>query len=106
MTVTDSSSPYEKGVASFFGDEAAVAQFGKLVKIEEKLQMMWSAPMIQVYIDFSDVLLSEFFRNSFLITTSRREGRVRETVGGSGSWATIISNRAEIWRPLKCSTRQ
>ena len=48
MTVTDNLSPYERGVAEFFGDPALAERFGKLSKVEEKLEMMWRGPMIQV----------------------------------------------------------
>ena len=48
MTVTDNLSPYERGLAEFFGDPALAERFGKLSKVEEKLEMMWRGPMIQV----------------------------------------------------------
>ena len=48
MTVDHNVSPYERGVAQFFGDPALAERFGKLDKVEEKLEMMWRAPMIQV----------------------------------------------------------
>ena len=47
MIVKDNSA-YDKGIANFFGDAALAEQFSKLSKVEDKLKMMWKAPMIQV----------------------------------------------------------
>ena len=47
MIVKDNSA-YDKGIADFFGDAALAEKFTKLVKVEDKLKMMWKAPMIQV----------------------------------------------------------
>ena len=47
MIVKDNSA-YDKGIADFFGDAALAEKFSKLVKVEDKLKMMWKAPMIQV----------------------------------------------------------
>ena len=51
MIVKDSSA-YDKGIADFFGDAALAEQFTKLVKVEDKLKMMWKAPVIQVILRF------------------------------------------------------
>ena len=47
MTVKDTTA-YDKGVADFFGDQALAEKFAKLVKVEDKLKMMWNSRMIQV----------------------------------------------------------
>ena len=47
MIVKDSAA-YDKGIADFFGDAAQAEQFSKLTKVEDKLKLMWKAPMIQV----------------------------------------------------------
>ena len=47
MIVKDNSA-YDKGIADFFGDPARAEEFSKLVKVEDKLKMMWKAPVIQV----------------------------------------------------------
>ena len=49
MIVKDNSA-YDKGIANFFGDAALAETFSKLVKVEDKLKMMWKAPMIQVIV--------------------------------------------------------
>ena len=49
MIVKDNSA-YDKGIADFFGDAALAEKFSKLVKVEDKLKMMWKAPMIQVIV--------------------------------------------------------
>ena len=51
MIVKDNSA-YDKGIANFFGDAASAETFSKLVKVEDKLKMMWKAPMIQVILKF------------------------------------------------------
>ena len=51
MIVKDNSA-YDKGIANFFGDAALAETFSKLVKVEDKLRMMWKAPMIQVILIF------------------------------------------------------
>ena len=51
MIVKDNSA-YDKGIVDFFGDAALAEQFSKLSKVEDKLKMMWKAPMIQVISKF------------------------------------------------------
>ena len=51
MIVKDNSA-YDKGIADFFGDAAVAEQFSKLTKVEDKLKLMWKAPMIQVILIF------------------------------------------------------
>ena len=46
MTVVDSN--FEKKVNDFFGDAAKGAEYMKLTKLEEKVKMIWTAPIIQV----------------------------------------------------------
>ena len=46
MTVADSN--FEKKVNDFFGDAAKGEEYMKLTKLEEKIKMIWTAPIIQV----------------------------------------------------------
>ena len=54
MIVKDNSA-YDKGIADFFGDAALAEKFSKLVKVEDKLKMMWKAPMIQVIVRLQEL---------------------------------------------------
>ena len=54
MIVKDNSA-YDKGIANFFGDAASAETFSKLVKVEDKLKMMWKAPMIQVIVRLQEL---------------------------------------------------
>ena len=44
MTVTD----FEHKVASFFGDAGIAEKYMSLKTIEDKIKMIWTAPVIQV----------------------------------------------------------
>ena len=44
MTVTD----FEHKVASFFGDAGIAEKYMRLKTIEDKIKMIWTAPVIQV----------------------------------------------------------
>ena len=46
MTVTDND--FENKVASFFGDEGVAKKYMSLKKVEDKIKMIWTAPVIQV----------------------------------------------------------
>ena len=46
MTVKDAN--FEKGVADFFGDAEVAEKYMKLKSIEEKIKLIWTAPVIQV----------------------------------------------------------
>ena len=48
MTVKDAN--FEKGVADFFGDAEVAEKYMKLKSIEEKIKLIWTAPVIQVEI--------------------------------------------------------
>ena len=51
MTVKDAN--FEKGVADFFGDAEVAEKYMKLKSIEEKIKLIWTAPVIQVEIYLS-----------------------------------------------------
>ena len=46
MTIQDTN--FEKNVINFFGDEAVAKKYLALEKIEEKIKLIWTAPIIQV----------------------------------------------------------
>ena len=46
MTVTDND--FENKIASFFGDEGVAKKYMSLKKVEDKIKMIWTAPVIQV----------------------------------------------------------
>ena len=53
MTIKDKG--FESKVKEFFGDEAAASKFLSLKRIEDKMQLMWSAPVLQKFMkDFSE----------------------------------------------------
>ena len=62
MIVKDNSA-YDKGIADFFGDAALAEQFSKLTKVEDKLKLMWKAPMIQVILRFLRLKIDGNSRN-------------------------------------------
>ena len=45
MTVKDVN--FERGVKDFFGDEAMASKYLELARIEDKIGLMWKAPVIQ-----------------------------------------------------------
>ena len=47
MTVTDND--FENKVASFFGDTGVAKKYMNLKKVEDKIKMIWTAPVIQVW---------------------------------------------------------
>ena len=49
MTIQDPN--FEKSVINFFGDEAIAKKYLGLEKIEEKIKLIWTAPIIQVRIN-------------------------------------------------------
>ena len=46
MTVTDND--FENKIASFFGDAGVAKKYMSLKKVEDKIKMIWTAPVIQV----------------------------------------------------------
>ena len=46
MTVTDND--FENKIASFFGDKGVAKKYMSLKKVEDKIKMIWTAPVIQV----------------------------------------------------------
>ena len=46
MTIQDPG--FENNVINFFGDEAVAKKYLALEKIEEKIKLIWTAPIIQV----------------------------------------------------------
>ena len=46
MTVTDND--FENKIASFFSDEGVAKKYMSLKKVEDKIKMIWTAPVIQV----------------------------------------------------------
>ena len=59
MTVKDAN--FEKGVADFFGDAEVAEKYMKLKSIEEKIKLIWTAPVIQVDIYLHTYKISYLF---------------------------------------------
>lgn len=60
MTVTDND--FENKIASFFGDAGVAKKYMSLKKVEDKIKMIWTAPVIQVGNEniFSHIFLLQF----------------------------------------------